>query len=233
MKNVLSLLFIFLFSFIGSAQVLQPAKWSYDVSRDAVNIGEELDLLFRADVDRDWYLYSSDFDPDCGPMVTTFTFNKHSSFELVGDIKPIGAKKKFDEIFECEYTYFRKDALFRQTVKVLSENLIIAGSYEYQVCTDVDGKCIPFDDEFDFSKQIAVRSQLIHEEDKPFVTAPSTNTKEFEQIDDIKSGVDRLAIVITSEAVDSSKSSLKTYDIQTEEKEVSLWGFMVLAFLTG
>ena len=33
-------------------------------------------------------------------------------------------------------------------------NPIIKGNWFYQVCTDIDGKCIPFDEEFDFSQLI-------------------------------------------------------------------------------
>ena len=46
-----------------------------------------------------WYLYSSDFDPDCGPMVTTFNFEPHESYQLVGGIRPQNPIEKYDEIF--------------------------------------------------------------------------------------------------------------------------------------
>ena len=40
---------------------------------------------------------------------------------------------------------------FRQRVKIVKANPVISGSYEYQVCSDIDGKCIPFDEEFTFT----------------------------------------------------------------------------------
>ena len=139
----------------ATAQILQPARWTYDVSSKTVKVGEEVELLFNVTIIPDWYLYSSDFDPDLGPMVTTFTFQKDPSYALVGKIKPVNPKKKYDKIFDGEYTYFTKNAQFRQRIKVLSPALNIKGTYEYQVCSDVDGKCIPFDDTFTFN-QIAV-----------------------------------------------------------------------------
>ncbi|GGG23645.1 cytochrome c biogenesis protein CcdA [Pontibacter amylolyticus] len=133
------------------AQVLKPASWSYDVSKKEVKVGEEVELIFNVKIDKDWYLYSSDFDPDLGPMVTEFKFEKHPSYQLVGKIKPVNPKKKYDELWEGEYTYFVGTAQFRQKVKVLQPDLVVKGSYEYQVCTDIDGKCIPFDDDFAFT----------------------------------------------------------------------------------
>ncbi len=133
------------------AQILEPAKWSYDVSNKEVQIGDEVELIFRAHIDPDWYLYSSDFDPDLGPMLTEFTFETNSNYELVGEIVPVNPKKKYDEIWEGEVKYFTGIGEFRQKIKITGENPIIKGSYSYQVCSDVDGKCIPFDDEFVFN----------------------------------------------------------------------------------
>lgn len=145
-------LFILFGHFTAMAQILQPARWSYDVSKKEVAIGEELELIFNVSIHPDWYLYSSDFDPDLGPQVTTFTFQPHDSYALVGKIKPVNPKKKFDKIFGGEYTYFTRRAQFRQRIQVLEPNLIIRGEYEYQVCTDKDGKCIGFNDDFAFSQ---------------------------------------------------------------------------------
>ncbi|MEO9966118.1 MAG: thioredoxin family protein [Reichenbachiella sp.] len=134
------------------AQILEPAKWSIEVSDSAATVGDEVDLIFNVTIDDDWYLYSTDFDPNLGPMVTEFEFVPHGSYQLVDSLMPIGAKRKYDDLWEGEYTYFRHTAKFVQKIKLLSKNPEIKGSYAYQVCTDVDGKCIPFDDEFDFGK---------------------------------------------------------------------------------
>ena len=152
-RHALFLFTLFLFILANrlplQAQILQPAAWQVSWSEEKAAVGEEIDLMFTVTIDPDWYLYSSDFDPELGPMVTEFTFEPAEGYELVGGIKPIGAKEKYDELWEGTYTYFTGKAEFRQTVKVLDETLNkISGSYSYQVCTDVDGRCIPFDDEF-------------------------------------------------------------------------------------
>ena len=146
------LLFSFLFlSISASAQVLQPARWEEVLSKSEVTKGDTVDLIFRVKIDPEWYLYSSDFDPELGPMVTTFTFAPSEQYALVGDIQPIGAKEKYDDIWEGNYTYFTEEAEFRQAVKILEAGINnIQGSYEYQVCSDVTGQCIPFEDEFTF-----------------------------------------------------------------------------------
>ena len=161
--NFLLTLALILVSLIGHPQVTEPATWSHELSDGSVKVGEEIDLIFKAEIHPDWYLYSSDFECDIGPMVTTFTFGASDAYTLVGNIQPIDAKKKYDEIFECDYTYFKVKGEFRQTIKVLKPGLVINGTYEYQVCTDVDGKCIPFEEEFTFGNIEVIAAKTTEE----------------------------------------------------------------------
>ena len=144
-------LLFFVFLVLGSAlqaQILRPNEWDFQLSTTNYEVGDEIDLVFKATIDKDWYLYSSDFDPDLGPMVTEVVFESKSGFELVGGLKAINPKKGYDDVFEGDYTYFRGTGEFRQTIKVTGENIGFKGSVNYQVCTDVDGRCIPFEDDF-------------------------------------------------------------------------------------
>jgi len=150
MKKHLSFLLFIAISLTSIAQTLKPISWQFKTSGQEVNIGDELELIFTAAIDKNWYLYSSDFDPELGPMVTEFEFEKNDTYELVGDIQPINPKEKYDEIWEGKYTYFKNKGEFRQKIKVLKENPVIKGLFSYQVCSDVDGKCIPFEEDFSF-----------------------------------------------------------------------------------
>ena len=111
---------IFIFSAVipAFAQILEPSQWAHETSKTDVKAGEEVELIFTSTIDKDWYLYSSDFDPDCGPMVTTFAFEPHDSYELVGDLRAIDPIEKFDDVFECNVRIFKKNG----TVPANGEN---------------------------------------------------------------------------------------------------------------
>jgi hypothetical protein len=72
MNRILSALLSFLFFFNSQSQVLTPVKWHYEPSQKEAKAGQTLDLVFYADIEPNWYLYSSDFDPDLGPMLLPF-----------------------------------------------------------------------------------------------------------------------------------------------------------------
>lgn len=213
----LSVLFIALFMLHGLyAQILEPAKWTYDVSTKEVKIGDEVDLIFTAIIEGDWYLYSSDFDPDLGPMLTEFSFETNSSYELVGGIVPIDPKKKYDEIWEGEVKYFKGTGEFRQKIKITGSNPIVRGSYSYQVCSDIDGKCIPGDDEF-----IIDVIKVSAPEDGSIKESTQIQTKALQL-----PGVDNT----TPESAKANKGLLKSRDTHSP---YSLLSFMLVAFLAG
>lgn len=146
------LLFLAIFPFLGSSQIREPSKWAIELSNANPAAGEEIEIRFTATIDPTWYLYSSDFDPDLGPKVTEFFFNENDSYELVGGIIPVNPKEKYDSIFLGNYTYFVGTGLFIQKVKILNEVFTITGDYNFQVCSDIDGLCIPGGGEFSLGK---------------------------------------------------------------------------------
>ncbi|WP_161889148.1 protein-disulfide reductase DsbD family protein [Pontibacter russatus] len=240
-----------LVALLAQAQVLKPASWSYDVSKKQVAVGEEVDLIFNAKIDKDWYLYSSDFDPDLGPMVTEFSFQKHPSYELVGDVQPVNPKKKYDDIWEGEYTYFTGTAQFRQKIRVLQPDLQVKGGYEYQVCTDVTGQCIPFDDTFAFtSQQIAVTAAATPAA-KPADKAPAKTKSAAPQqpvrdtvaaFQDMTaedtSGTEALSSAFAQQPGTTEGAATETFSATVPASEPmtgqdSLWAFMLVAFGSG
>lgn len=149
----LLLLFPLFSLFFGNAQILKPIHWNVEIRNKNAKNNEEIDVIFNAIIDDTWYLYSSDFDSALGPMVTQFSFEKNDTYQLVGDIMPINPKRKYDSLWSGEYTYFEDTGQFIQKIKLLREDYHITGTYRYQVCSDIDGKCIPFEEEFTLSQR--------------------------------------------------------------------------------
>jgi thiol:disulfide interchange protein DsbD len=136
---------IALVSQIAQSQMMEPPEWEAEVQEGSIAPGDTITILFTAEIPQDWYMYSSDFDPDLGPIVTEFNFNDSEQFEKLGNLEPIGQKKKYDELFEGEYTYFTKEAKFKQRFIVNSQRPNIKALASYQICSDVNGQCIPFE----------------------------------------------------------------------------------------
>lgn len=202
-----------------SAQVLTPAKWSNSVSSPSPAVGDEIELVFKATIDKKWYLYSTEFPCEDGPIKTTFTFKPDPSYQLVGSVRAINPVDKHDEIFECDVKIFKGTGEFRQKIKVLKSDLRISGEYEYQVCSDVDGKCIPFSDEFDFSG-IKASGQAIETaaDSNPIASQNQSET---------------IAADVTSTAVNGPTLDKSILEGKSELENSSLWGYLLFAFIIG
>ena len=146
---------------IGQSQVMEAPEWKAETQESTIAKGDTITVLFTAIIPQDWYMYSSDFDPNLGPLVTEFKFDDTEQFKLLGNLEPIGQKKKYDEIFEGDYTFFTKEAKFKQRFIVNSENPDIKAIVSYQICSDVNGQCIPFESDISVLGKIQKKTSVI------------------------------------------------------------------------
>ncbi|WP_304516735.1 protein-disulfide reductase DsbD family protein [Cecembia rubra] len=214
---ILSLLI--LFSNLTFAQIIAPPKWTIQLSEKNLKVGDEVKIIFKAQVPRDWYIYSNDFDPDLGPMLTELELKEKEGFVLVGGLKAINPKKKFDEIWEGEVTYFVGTGTFEQTIRITAETILAKGSVNYQMCTDIDGKCIPFEEDFSLAAQALPGTTAAGE------SAGEVPAEEIQNIEN-ESGEEEVA----EEASASERSYIS---LDEEGEQGGLIGFMLIAFLAG
>lgn len=242
-KSILSSwLLVILISLSAYAQVLRPAKWSYSVSKPELNVGEEVDLLMTVTVDPDWYIYSSDLDPDLGPTPTTFIFEPHDSYELVGKVSPVTKpKKKYQAIWEGDILYFIGKAQFKQRVKILKPDPVIAGNSDYQVCTEE--RCISLKEEFSFTGiKVKKEAEVTPAETTPALTKNPSATASAGKAPDTTTTQTPLA----SASVDSSKAAVAASGTPASDPVVAgtlapitnaqpegLWMFLLSAFGFG
>jgi thiol:disulfide interchange protein DsbD len=200
------------------AQLKQKPNWDITYSKTEVNIGDEIEITFSSLIEKDWYMYSNDFDENLGPIVTSFEFVPHASYKLIGKPKPIGAKKKYEEVWEGEVSYFTTKAEFRQKVKILAAKPIIKGTIEFQECSNITGVCVLFEHDFAINEiKVNAPAEVVES-----VKTEETNT-ENSQPDSANTTI--------NEPTSISEPTTNAAD-QPEEKE-GFWGFLIVAFLGG
>lgn len=235
-------LFFLLLSIEVWGQILQPAKWSASVAKKEIKAGEEVELIFTASIDSKWYVYSNDFDPELGPQLTSFTFKPHPSYSLSGKVVPIHPKRKFDDVWGGEVSFFKGKAEFRQKVKILKKDFKIEVEYSYQVCSDIDGKCIPGEGEFSFGPAEIKVTETTNSETKKETEQekkednekpqPEEDVKETQE--DPKNEESKVVEVAENEkATEEKRDKASLIPTGATPSDESLWGFAVLAFFAG
>ncbi|MFC3416641.1 hypothetical protein ACFOLI_13495 [Algoriphagus hitonicola] len=106
------------------AQIISPPEWKVSLSPEKPRIGEKTTLIFEAKIPASWYVYGTDFDPDLGPLITTLILEESDSFSLEGTLKEVDAKKKYDEVWKGDITYFTEEGVFEQEILIKNSGTI-------------------------------------------------------------------------------------------------------------
>ena len=157
--KLINLLFLGFVGFSGMAQKITPAKWSWTLEPTNPTVGQSAEIIFKVKIDKGWYLYSSDFDKELGPVVTTIKIKENLGVTIDGPLRAINPHSKFDkEIWNGTYTYFTEEAEFRQTVKITSDSWKIEGAYDAQTCSNESGLCVPIKGPFLINSKLSASS---------------------------------------------------------------------------
>lgn len=129
--------------FITSAQakILAPVKWSYAAKK--LNNKEAI-IFLKATVDKGWHIYSQ-YVKDGGPIATSFKFTPSKAYSVIGKTAEPAPATKFESAFKMNVSYFEKEVVFQQKVKLnAGGTAIIKGRLEYMVCNNK--QCLPPED---------------------------------------------------------------------------------------
>ncbi|MFN8353857.1 MAG: cytochrome c biogenesis protein CcdA [Spirosomataceae bacterium] len=225
------------------AQIQTPVKWTFSMSKEQVKVGETVDLLFTATIDKGWHIFSTDQNPDVGPIPSEIKLIASKDYQLVGKIQiPANVVKKQDEIFGGEVRILEGKGVFKQTVKILKANPVIEGKCSSQACQD-DGVCIPpKSTEFKFEVKTIAAAETPASDPKLGNTAtPDTKTADASaQAGSLKEEQVAGTPPVLEEKKETTppvSESTPTPELtaQPEEGSIngSLWGFAIAAFLSG
>ncbi len=123
-----------------------PVLWSKEWNKIS---DTEYELIIKGKIFEGWHVYSQ-FTADGGSLPSEFTYEKAGEdYELIGGTKESETLTEYSDIFEVDETFFKKEAVFTQKIKLLNPEVRqIDVNLFYQVCKEV---CIPVDKDFHFA----------------------------------------------------------------------------------
>ncbi len=150
-------------------QIFQPVSWEWTSSHLG---GEEYELIFKAEIDDTWSVYSQYLDSEDGPIPTSFNFDESDHFSLIGKTEESGKRLEgFDPIFEMKLVKYKNKVTFTQKIKCQDTSVPITGYLTFMTCNDE--RCLPPEDvDFSFNLKPSTNSQH-STESKPVKGAPT------------------------------------------------------------
>ncbi len=121
------------------AQPKTPVKWSYSYKK--IN-PTTYDLIFTANIDPTWHMYTIDHKADVG-LATTITIKKNPLGANVGKLKVAGKPVSMkDPSTGDKVKFYEKSVVFTQQIKLKAPvKTSYSGTVEFMACDDK--MCIP------------------------------------------------------------------------------------------
>jgi thiol:disulfide interchange protein DsbD len=139
MRKIIPFLALLMSVSFAYAQPLNPVEWKQEVQKISDN---EYNLVFTANVDDGWYVYSQYLESDDGPIPTSFNFVENNDVEFIGQTTETGNRKEgYDEMFEMNLIKFGGKVTFTQTVKTNNTPVNVSGYLEFMTCDNE--RCLP------------------------------------------------------------------------------------------
>jgi thiol:disulfide interchange protein len=205
----------------------QTPEWTITADKKNVKVGDVVTLTLTSQIEKNWYMYSNDFDPNLGPIVAEIGFTKHKTFELIGKTTPVGSKKHFEEIWNGDVSIFTGKGVFTQKIKILAPNPEIKVNLYFQECSEVTGVCMPpFEQTYDVKNLFSV-SAATGEESAVSSPQPAVVTQNVAE--DTATAVNT-AVMNDPTTIQPVQGQAENEQTKTEE---SFLGFLLFAFFGG
>lgn len=142
-------------SWVSVPKKQMPVGWKYTIEPIS---GNRYQLIFQADLDKGWNIYSQYLD-EGGPTATTIFYEEKEGVTLIGKSEETGQKKEgMDPYFDMFVTKYLHDEPFviTQIIEVSDPSKPLKGYLTFMTCDDE--KCLPPTDiDFAFDMQ-AIRA---------------------------------------------------------------------------
>ena len=120
-----------------------PVKWSYEAKKvaDGPTGAGQYDLVFTANIQDGWYVYSQYLESDEGPIRTSFHFDENATAKTEGKNTEDGHKYEgYDDLFGMNIIKFNGKPTFTQRVKITGPTRL-TGNLEFMTCNNE--RCLP------------------------------------------------------------------------------------------
>jgi thiol:disulfide interchange protein len=224
MRLFLYLLFLSVSSF---AQIEIPTKWTGKVNPITAKVGDEVEVILSAKIDKGWKMYAAEMDPDIGPIVLEFTYKNLKDVQLIGKPKPSRpAKKVREDVWEMNegeqvfVDVFYDHIDYKQKVKIIGSNPTLTVDLFFQSCEE-NGRCINGEQSLKIDVSVSDNNELkVSEKEEEIITEEPTVTAE-----DTVSAINQVGIV-------KSETPLANSPVKNDA-DGGMWKFLLVAFGAG
>ena len=93
------------------------------------------DVLFKADIEDGWHIYSQSMPGDNGPLPVEFTINTDGKVKRQGKVQEPTPMKQYSPVWEMDILSFEKEVTFKQPIELTGSSGSVKGDVYFMVCS--------------------------------------------------------------------------------------------------
>ena len=203
MKKLISTTLLLLVAMTAVAQMMNPVHFTSELRQ--LKDGEA-ELVFSAQIDPGWHVYSTNLGSD-GPISATFNAVKMEGVQTVGKLQARGKEvKQYDKLFDMELRFFEQAVTFVQKIRFTKAQYDIDCYVEYGACNDES--CLP---PSEAELKAAGKSPVVEKKEirnEEFLDEPSGKAeREIRNCDNTQGGKDSIKLKADSDTIGNHNSS--------------------------
>tara|TARA_R110002051_G_scaffold163626_1_gene234860 strand:+ start:245 stop:721 length:477 start_codon:yes stop_codon:yes gene_type:complete len=141
-KRYVWLYFVLISIGLVHAQRTTPIQWEI-VPIKKTSVGETVVLLFKANIQPLWYLYSNNKKGNTHKNSSFWFYNNNNKFKIIEKPEAIYEIEYFNRKINQKEYIIEEEGGFAQKIKVLKPNPIIKGQINYLLCNRGNNQEIP------------------------------------------------------------------------------------------
>ena len=154
-----------------SGQILDPVTWDIALYPSASAEDGQFDLVFHAEVEPCWHIYSQFLESQDGPLPTWIDISLPEGVDSLGHARECTPLVDYDPNFMMDLQFFEEEVSWVQTLRIPnpSPTDTLRGFISFMVCDD--SRCLPPED-IDFA---IATSDVRQASDRPVYCPPSNH----------------------------------------------------------
>jgi thiol:disulfide interchange protein DsbD len=192
-----------------SGQILDPVSFDIALYPSATEEVGAYDLVFHAEVEPCWHIYSQFLESQDGPLPTWIDITLPEGVDSVGHARECEPLVAYDPNFMMDLQFFEEEVSWVQTLRIPNPAATdtIAGFISFMVCDD--SRCLPPED-IDFA---VATTDVRPASERPIYCPPSQHLCDHGNEDEAEGEVEEQG--------------------DEEEEEEGIWGVFLLGMLLG
>jgi thiol:disulfide interchange protein DsbD len=123
-------------------------KWDFKFEHKNLKAGDEVPIICSANIQKDWLLFVSDYDPRWGIKSIEFEFSENGTFGVIKPVLPMLRAHQHECSQDGQFQNIAEKITFRSLLRIEENKFEVSGTVRGQLYHQKTGQYVLFQKQF-------------------------------------------------------------------------------------